>query len=118
MALHGPGQLSVLHISISSLSPTHCAPPFLGEGLLHCRVLFLIPPPHVTLHSLHSLNSLQLPSTATLSLHIMSKVTGVDLSLPSTVVYIHTASLGDVVASLRAHAKYRYVCTCSTAPMN
>lgn len=56
-------QTKLLHCWESSALPSQFFPPPEGLGLLHFRVLFLRPPPHVTEHSLHEPHWLQFPST-------------------------------------------------------
>ena len=45
-------------------SPGHPAPPFAGVGLVHERILYVIPDPHVREHVCHFPHDVQLPSTA------------------------------------------------------
>ena len=57
-------QGSVLQLCASKLSPAQHWPPFAGEGLVQVLLRSFIPPPHGTLHSLQSPNSLHPPCTA------------------------------------------------------
>ena len=56
-------QSLVLHSWVFCRRPWHRFPLPRGLGLLQDRVLFLLPPPHVTEHVLHAFQLPQLPST-------------------------------------------------------
>ena len=56
-----PAHGSALHISISEDSPSQNFPPYFGSVQL--RDFSRVPPPHVLLHVLHSLQSNHSPST-------------------------------------------------------
>ena len=57
------GQSFLLQLSLSLAFPIHLLPPYWGRGLLHSRVLVLIPPPHVTEQVAHGDQGPQPPST-------------------------------------------------------
>ena len=58
-----PGQGDNWQTFCSRASPVQLAPPNCGMGLLHVLCLFWVPFPHVTVHSVHSDQSDQPPST-------------------------------------------------------
>ena len=64
-----PGQGASLQALVSSLSPGHDSPPNAGGGLVQVLDRFCTPPPQVTGQSLQTLQSDQLPSTATMILY-------------------------------------------------
>ena len=47
-------QIILKHASVVSSSPTHCPAASLPSGNKHWRVFVQLPPPHVALHSVHS----------------------------------------------------------------
>jgi hypothetical protein len=57
------GQLCVLQSWMSPAKPTQSAPPYCGTGLVHVLDLFCDPPPQVTEHVAHFVQSSQPPST-------------------------------------------------------
>ena len=57
------GQGMLLHGSSSLFEPSQSGPPFSGAGLVHSRLRFLVPPPHVTVQSPHFPQSDQFPFT-------------------------------------------------------
>ena len=57
------GQELVLQGDVSEDGPEQSLPPFAGRGLLHCLVLEIVPPPHVTPQEVHPDQRPQLPST-------------------------------------------------------
>ena len=61
--MHLPGQGSVLHSIVSSVSPSHSFPPWAGTGLVHDLVRLLEPPPHKAEHLLYSDHSVNPPFT-------------------------------------------------------
>lgn len=61
---HRPGHFTVLHWTLLTAIPSHEAPPLLGAGLSHVRLLNISPPPHVTLHVDQSDHGPYIPFTA------------------------------------------------------
>ena len=57
------GQLCVLQSCCSPAKPTQAAPPYCGTGFVHVLDLFCDPPPQVTEHVAHFVQSSQPPST-------------------------------------------------------
>lgn len=47
-------------------APTHQSPPLLGEGLLHSRILVLVPPPQVLLQAIYAPQLLHRPFIASM----------------------------------------------------
>ena len=69
------GQLDVEHILSSVLFPTQFSPALTGAGFVHDLARFCTPPPQVTEHALHVLQSDQFPSTEISiikTLHVLS----------------------------------------------
>ena len=64
-----PGQGCSLQGLVSSLSPTHSAPPLAGAGLVQVLVLVCVPPAHSAEHSDQSLYALNPPSTETIDVN-------------------------------------------------
>ena len=60
-----PGQQWTLQEIFVTLSPWQSLPPQLGLGLVHVRLLVIMPPPQVAEHSDSSVHSLHSPSTGT-----------------------------------------------------
>lgn len=57
------GQYCVLQVRVLSLSPLQSSPPLEGGGLLQILVILCVPPPHVSVHSVHRLQLPQFPFT-------------------------------------------------------
>ena len=59
-----PGQALISQSAVSSSAPEQSVPLYWGGGLVHERVLVVIPMLQVTEHAAQSPHSVQLPSTA------------------------------------------------------
>ena len=60
-----PGQQWTLQEIFVTLSPWQSLPPQLGLGLVHARLVVIMPPPQLAEHSDSSFHSLHPPSTGT-----------------------------------------------------
>lgn len=80
------GQCLWKHIRFSVCSPSHSLPLYWGTGLVQLRVLVCVPLSHVVLHSVHSVHSVQPPSTTINKTVNNSKVNGDFYSL---MLHIH-----------------------------
>ena len=65
LSIHIPpvGHASLLQSWLSSAFPSQVTPPFEGAGLVHVRILFWEPVPHVSEQACHSVHSVQCPGT-------------------------------------------------------
>ena len=76
------GHELVLQLEDWEADPVQTVPPFDGLGLLHCRVLVIVPPPHVTPQEVQLDQPPQLPLT--MNKYICTYINILDIVLKAT----------------------------------